>query len=237
MQTLTKTTEQVIYEMLTENTGTHLLDSGGAYGRNWERNQLKTLEDFRREPRVSVSYGEAVVSVFHFLNEHLSYEEGLDLDFQKFRDNASDDAYDLEIMETYAQQVASNPDTIWSYNTYNGDNPLSQTLQFVTFEIGSRFFVLLQVHGGCDVRGGYTGPKLFTADYEMFAGDLDRVSLQCECGSVIDYVSGYENYFEHGDNCGEGCGGTGNLIPNDTPPNYGEAWNVGHGCPCCGTKY
>lgn len=32
-------TKHLIYEMLTENTGRHMLDSGGAYGRNWERNQ------------------------------------------------------------------------------------------------------------------------------------------------------------------------------------------------------
>ena len=29
--------------MLTENTGKHMLDSGGAYGRHWERNQKKSF--------------------------------------------------------------------------------------------------------------------------------------------------------------------------------------------------
>ena len=38
--------KELIYKMLTENTGVHMLDSGGAYGRNWERNQVKTIEDF-----------------------------------------------------------------------------------------------------------------------------------------------------------------------------------------------
>ena len=28
-----------VIEMLQENTGRHMLDSGGAYGRHWERNQ------------------------------------------------------------------------------------------------------------------------------------------------------------------------------------------------------
>ena len=32
---MTKTTEQVIYEMLTESTGTNFLDSGGDNGRFW----------------------------------------------------------------------------------------------------------------------------------------------------------------------------------------------------------
>ena len=38
-----KTTEQVIYEMLTESTGKHFLDSGGATGRHWQQNQIKTI--------------------------------------------------------------------------------------------------------------------------------------------------------------------------------------------------
>lgn len=33
-------TERVLIAMLTENTGRHMLDSGGAYGRNWERNRV-----------------------------------------------------------------------------------------------------------------------------------------------------------------------------------------------------
>jgi hypothetical protein len=37
------TIENVIASMMTENTGTHFLDSGGAYGRNWQRNQGLTV--------------------------------------------------------------------------------------------------------------------------------------------------------------------------------------------------
>ena len=41
-----KTIEQTIFDMITENTGTHMLDSGGVAGRNWQRNKEKTLADF-----------------------------------------------------------------------------------------------------------------------------------------------------------------------------------------------
>ena len=47
-----KTIEQTIFEMITENTGSHMLDSGGAYGRNWQRNQGKTIDDFKNERKV-----------------------------------------------------------------------------------------------------------------------------------------------------------------------------------------
>ena len=39
--------KKTIYKMLTENTGTHFLDSGGGNGRNWQRNQIKTIKDFQ----------------------------------------------------------------------------------------------------------------------------------------------------------------------------------------------
>ena len=49
-----KSTEQVIYEMLTESTGTNFLDSGGDNGRFWQRNQLRTLEDFKKDELVEI---------------------------------------------------------------------------------------------------------------------------------------------------------------------------------------
>ena len=45
----------IIYEMLTESTGKHMLDSGGDNNRHWQRNQQKSLEDFENEPRQWVS--------------------------------------------------------------------------------------------------------------------------------------------------------------------------------------
>ena len=39
-----KDIEEVIYKMLTENTGVHMCDSGGENGRHWQRNQKKNLQ-------------------------------------------------------------------------------------------------------------------------------------------------------------------------------------------------
>ena len=65
--------ENLIYEMLTENTGSHMCDSGGAYGRHWEKNQKKTLQEFRDEKEQTITkegdYYERCVSVFHYLSE------------------------------------------------------------------------------------------------------------------------------------------------------------------------
>ena len=50
-----------------------------------------------------------------------------------------------------------------SFNTYNWDCNLSQTLQwtYVVEESSNDWYVLLQVHQWCDVRGGYTDAKMF----------------------------------------------------------------------------
>ena len=50
----TRSTDEVIVAMLTENTGRHFLDSGGAYGRNWERNSGKTVADFKSKPSATL---------------------------------------------------------------------------------------------------------------------------------------------------------------------------------------
>lgn len=48
-----------------------------------------------------------------------------------------------------------------TFNTYNGDSDLSQILQGSWLEINDEQYILIQVHGGCDARGGYTDAKLF----------------------------------------------------------------------------
>jgi uncharacterized glyoxalase superfamily protein PhnB len=46
-------------------------------------------------------------------------------------------------------------------NSYNDENTLDQTLLSVAFSKGGKTFMLLSVHGGADVRGGYTTPQVF----------------------------------------------------------------------------
>lgn len=69
--------QEIIYKMLTENTGKHFLDSGGSSNRHWQRNQVKTLDDFINESEQTFEVGfdkdgkadEVLrnVSVFHYL--------------------------------------------------------------------------------------------------------------------------------------------------------------------------
>jgi len=86
--TMTKT-EQVLIEMLKENTGKALCDSGDAYGRHWERNQDR---DFLKEPEATVEFSvyngglevDFTRNVFHFLKDRLEFNEELNSDFKRF---------------------------------------------------------------------------------------------------------------------------------------------------------
>ena len=56
--------ENIIYEMLTENTGIHMCDSGGKDGRNWQINQKKTLKDFQNDDYIPYEADYHTTSLF-----------------------------------------------------------------------------------------------------------------------------------------------------------------------------
>jgi len=174
--------EQVVYDMLLENTGTHFLDSGAVYGRHWQRNQGKTFHDFIREPAVkfdvmvykevdgqwkrarveNTEVIEYTISVFHYLTNG-----ALELDYLCEKFNARS-VRDWGFEEAYGVSKRSGEWLLLvgaefgvSFNTYNYQSALSQVLQGTYITIGDLHYVLLQIHGGCDVRGGYTDAKLF----------------------------------------------------------------------------
>ncbi|MDV6975318.1 hypothetical protein [Mycobacterium intracellulare] len=168
-------TQQVLLEMWTENTGRHMLDSGGAYGRNWERNQGLTVADMLASPEVTLDarygYVDITVSAFHWLDSFLEYDPEMQARFEEFATSGdmTDEPW-LECAERFAEDRYDSCNDpyggVRSYNTYNGESWLDSTLQYVTFTAPDADgwdtpYVLLQYHGGCDVRGGYTKPRAF----------------------------------------------------------------------------
>ncbi len=202
----TKTTEEVVREMLTENTGSHFLDSGGAYGRNWSRNANKNFDD---EPTQSCTWSvysnkpeiSATVSLYKWMLEHLKFDPEMQERFDEYAQEHEDDCY-LELQEGFAEQEHSRveqtvaPNTV---NTYNFDNDLSQVIQYVELFLDGDYepsHLVVSVHGGCDVRGGYTAPKCFSLREEYY--DLqDRMSIKTLCaGDWCWSYSGYWRYAE-----------------------------------------
>ena len=85
----------------------------------------------------------------------------------------------MQLVEDYADHMGWN--VAFSENSYNRDSNLSQVIQYTVYDSG---LVALQVHGGCDVRGGYTAPRIFAIDYEH---DLLMESATIYCtGDAVD---------------------------------------------------
>lgn len=183
-----KETVEIVKGMLTENTGSHMLDSGGAYGRNWQRNQER---DFESEAPVTLDvahgYIDVTINVFHYLCENLTFDEDMQEMYEEFIGDS--EKCHLNDLEDFADHMHDNFEASGIYgdgkpfvvNTYNEENLLSQTLQFVYMEWNNETYIGLQVHGGCDVRGGYTAPKWFTYSGHSWEG----VSF------LTDYLGGY----------------------------------------------
>ena len=194
-------TERVIHEMLVENTGAHPLDSGAIYGRHWERN--RAIRDFRETPEVYVDEDSVSINVFHYLTCYLERDgvsevlEKLLYEFAEKPENR--DSPWLRIMEDFADQfeklgwVAYPP-----FNTYNFDNFLSQVLQGIVIENEKGdCYIILQIHNGCDVRGGYTRPRIFKLiDPEAFDLNMDRVAAECSCRTGYIDTDGYHDLDE-----------------------------------------
>ena len=186
-----KTAKQHIFEMLTECTGSALCDSGDAYGRNWERNQGKKLKDFENEPAVQLDWYEGkaesyTISVFHYLVNQLIVDEFCDR-FNKINlkaDNWNGDTYGVSKEgQDYLNKIGAKLQN--GFNSYNGNSALSQVIQGTYCRIKGRGYILLQIHGGCDVRGGYTDARLFVIDNGCGDIDFDCLAPEDVYGRLI----------------------------------------------------
>jgi len=189
-------TKQVIYNMLTENTCTHFLDSGGANDRHWQRNQSKTIDDFEKEEEIQIidknsEYPYLIKSLYHHLIDSCEYLEKDNKDFinwinqnpYSWKDNqdgrCAGSMYDVEeyMSLTYGDDIRTE-------YTFNYDNNLSQDIQFMT--VGDTYdcnIIALAIHNGADARGGLTDYKIFRIDEDYFYNFNEDVE---------DYLEHYE---------------------------------------------
>ena len=188
----TRDLDDVIAAMLTENTGSSILDSGGAYGRNWQRNQGKTAAHFREQPAATLEIYSwerdgathydvsPTVNIFHLLHHALDLDD-LCREFNALEvGNWNGEYYGTDqgqcdwLTDRGFQAVGDG------FNTYNWASNHSQILQGQELERDGEKYILLQIHGGCDARGGYTDAKLFTLPYGIEAVILDHCGFGVE---------------------------------------------------------
>ena len=203
-------TKQIVYGMLTENTGTHFLDSGGSNCRMWQRNAKKTMQDFDNEDEQSYEfdfkYNEIyrTVSVFHYLTNNLEIDDICE-QFNKLQNendnwNADGDFYGVSLEAGNFLNILNNVEIQRSWNTYNGDSDLSQILQGTTLEIDGEYYFIIQIHGGADARGGYTHAKMFKSGYfcdgmihEYLSEYMDNYEMEDE----IEYIDTFIDYYDN----------------------------------------
>lgn len=197
-----------LVKMFKENTGSHMLDSGGAYGRRWEKNQKRDLlkEPFQRvafdthETKGIISASVGVdVNTCQWLVDKLSEPDAainkLWLAFKraaKKRDNTW-----FEEVQDFLPYLESKGYTLGGYysqgepfsdNTYNHDRVIDQDFELTYFTASNddgatcSEHVILMIHGGCDIRGGYTAPQLFGLADEAGLSCLGDASISCENG-------------------------------------------------------
>ena len=204
--------QDIIYKMLTENTGTHFLDSGGSSNRHWQRNQVKTLDDFINESEQTFEVGfdkngkadEVLrnVSVFHYLAGSGSTLEIDDICTEFNKLNALDEeladceAYGVRFTawEYLESELDAKVNRVW--NTCNGDCDLSQTLQGANLTINDEHYVLIQIHGGADVRGGYTDAMLFKCDDGIINEYLYEYMDSYMIDEELEYIDAMVDYYD-----------------------------------------
>lgn len=190
--------EVQVVDMLLENTGQHFLDSGGDKGRQWQRNQDKIFQD---EPRVDyeVWNGEIsdTVSAYHYLTEILDTDEYSYEVNQYLRSDVDEDGDACHWIEDCKERLQNSEEFSeieWigkMENTYNYENNLSQVFLSHIFKnpYTDEVYCLFQLHGGADVRGGYTTTRCFKLEGYL-TGQVDVY------GSVdgVEVTNSYNGY-------------------------------------------
>lgn len=191
--------EKLAKELLKTVTGAHMLDSGGAYGRHWESNQKV---DFDQQP---VAWADLEVgyvicptaSLYHWLVSRFEVDDLCDeFNALPVDDWDSREAYGLSAdgekwLTSHGFEIGK------AFNSYNYDGDLSQVIQGSPLHHEElKDYYLLQVHQGCDVRGGYTDAVMVRAydpDYLMTSGNVMALVTKAN-GEEIQCDDMYNGY-------------------------------------------
>jgi len=186
-----KPAKEYILEQLTENTGTHFLDSGGENGRAWQRNKGKDLE---AEPEYIIETGDnetiVMFSTFHYLNERLETDEFTEMVNGIIEEN---DLHWVQEVAKELQEMGYEVDEINTVNTYNHSAPVTQDFLYIPFEVDRETYILLQTHNGADIRGGWSQAKAYKLS--EFAEGFGAVCVDVETkdGGYYESREGYFN--------------------------------------------
>lgn len=241
-------TERKLAKMFLEGVSTNFVDSGLVYGYNFNYNRENPVWE-QPESRVEfTAYDDGTLDInlqlntFTLLAKQLEYDKEADRKFQKWVKKLYDaDEYWRDHLDEFpaVTKYDSKPEGWIIDNTCNGDTLLDQ--HFVYSYCSKSGYVIIELHGGCDIRWGYTAPVFFRVDFcddfYPYAGgsiycsechywwDYDNcLSLQSTYGEEHDAPDGFKDLKDYPCEKGEE-GKKGIVVVNEK----GEAF-----CPICG---
>ena len=157
---------RTFFDAVREDTGRHMLDSGGHYGRHHEQPAVAV-----EAPAVVWDKWEdcpATIETAHFLSEAFTMRDDLNTQFDEWQGEQEGSWFELgdQFMRElgYVQHTRGN--------VCNDENDLSQVYVYEVWgpkdgdDKGGDWYwiddpiVVLYVHTGCDIRGGYTRPYI-----------------------------------------------------------------------------
>lgn len=194
---LRKETEEVLKEMMLQPIAHHICDSGEAYGYQYERR-----DDLEERPYGKIEwetydkglYGIVSLNTYRLICEYLVIDHVVDAMFQAFltaNDEMGKHLWGTEAFEAFGDTIDKR---VTCENTYNYDNALDTVLLVGTFSLDGSTeefpsHIIISTHNGCDVRGGYSDPHVFTV--KSSGDDIYSVlspigSVRCpECGREV----------------------------------------------------
>ena len=152
------------FKAVREDTGRHMLDSGGAYGRHHESPPVATDDpEVTWDPKwMDCS---ATISTAHLLSNFFTIRQDLMKQFDKWVESHEGSWFEAgdEFMHEVMGYVSVARD-----NVCNSENDLSQVYVYEVWRpedaedrewiYADDAIVVLHIHTGCDIRGGYTRP-------------------------------------------------------------------------------
>lgn len=187
-------TASKLAEMWTENTGTHMLDSGGDTGRKWQRNAGMTASDFMAQPEIYLEDGIANRNTFHLCLRALRFDADTERLTNRFRQwvdsmpndwdsdyyyNSAGTVYEFisEVLE--AEQIDDY--SLEIANSYNDNTFLDDVIMYGFFKYQGAYYLALSKHNGADVRGGYSDFVFFELACEPSEFMLDQIAFNGYC--------------------------------------------------------
>jgi len=187
------TLSKILVAMFTEPTTHFLTDSGSIYGRSYQMNAQKNLET---EPSATLrlhenGYAEISISMFQMLNSTLDIDD-LCREYNALPCLDWDAGMGISTDQMkWIRSHEAEPVTPW--NSCNWENNFDQVIQGWEIEINHQEYILISVHGGCDVRSGYTDTKLFKIeDPDCFM--FDDASFCLNDPTEPEYQQRYVDY-------------------------------------------